>query len=742
MDKRYQSDQEPEIYKLWEKSGAFSPSPEGEPFTIIMPPPNANGQLHIGHALFVTLEDIMIRYQRMRGKAALWLPGADHASIASQVSFEKKLAEKGKTRFDLGREKFFQACYQFTQDNKKMMYQQLKRLGSSCDWTREKFTLDPKISRQVQEAFVRLYQDNLVVRDEKLVNWCPRCMTVLSELELEYHEQTDPLYYIKYGPFTLATVRPETKHGDTAVAVNPKDRRYKKWVGKEIEIEDVLGPARLKVITDKAVDPEFGTGVVKVTPAHDPVDWEIGQKHNLEVRRVINFDGKLNEKAGKYQGLTVAEARKVIVKDLKEKGLIEKVDPSYSHRVAHCERCGAAIEPMVSLQWFILTKPLAKQAIKAVRSKKIKIVPKRFEKIYFQWLENIRDWPVARQLWFGQQLPVWYCGTKTMSELQKTMNRISEKRGCGEIIFSIDKPKKCPQCGNQDLIQDPDVFDTWFSSGQWPYTTLGFQWKPQARDKGQKTNAQNPDFERFYPTDVMETAYDILFFWVARMIMLGLYTTKEIPFHTVYLHGLVRDAKGQKMSKSRGNVINPLPVSDSFGADALRMALIVGTSPGNDSSVSYEKIKGYRNFANKIWNAARFVRGSKQARSQVSSGPIHSDDQKMLTELKKTVTSVTKDMDRYRFSPAGETIYHFFWHFFCDWYIETIKDRVEEAFPYLTTVLTTCLRLLHPFMPFVTESIWQEFHQNNLLPTSLKNHSLLISATWPTKEEVENLVHY
>jgi valyl-tRNA synthetase len=735
MEKRYGPAGETEIYKLWEESGAFSPSKRGETFTIIMPPPNANGELHLGHALFVTLEDIMTRYQRMRGRAALWLPGADHASIASQVSFEKKLAAKGKTRFDLGRERFYQECYRFTQENRHRMYEQLKRLGASCDWSREKFTLDPEISRVVQETFIRLHQDGLVERAEKMVNWCPRCMTVLSDLEVEYRETTDALYYLTYGPFTLATVRPETKHGDTAVAVNPKDRRYQKWVGKTIEIEDVLGRAQITVVADEAVDPTFGTGVVKVTPAHDPVDWEIGQRHQLEVRRVIDFDGRLNEKTGRYQGLSVPEAREQIVRDLAEKGLIEKVDPRYTHRVAHCERCDAVVEPMVSLQWFIRMKPLAKPALEAVKKEKIKIIPRRFRKIYFQWLENIRDWPVARQLWFGQRLPVWYCGTKQMSDLQKAMNQAPAGEGCGEIVFSIDKPEKCPSCGRQELIQDPDVFDTWFSSGQWPYTTLGFRWK--AEDEKQEGQSPTPaaDYQRFYPTDVMETGHDILFFWVARMIMLGLYATKKIPFHLVYLHGLVRDATGQKMSKSRGNVINPLPVAEEYGSDALRMALVVGTAPGNDSSVSYEKIKGYRNFANKIWNASRFIigrAGMRDRRPQTQEkDEVHPDDEKIVRELKKVVSSVNKDLENYRFSRAGERLYRFFWRLYCDWYLEAVKERFDESLPILTEVLSVSLRLIHPFMPFVTEKVWQELIKADLLPAELKKFSLLITAPWP-----------
>lgn len=732
MDKTYNHKgvEEP-IYSMWEKSGFFTPKidknkkplPAGrQAFTIIMPPPNANGSLHIGHAMFLTIEDIMIRYHRMKGDPTLWLPGADHAGILTQVVFERKLEkEEGKTRYDLGREEFFKRCMEFTLKNKKVMETQMKAIGASCDWTKECFTLDPKFNRPIYLTFKKLYQDGLIYRTERMVNWCPRCTTALSDLEVIHKEQKDPLYYIHYGPFVLATVRPETKFGDTAVAVHPKDKRYQKWIGKKIEVEGLLGKFKMKVVADEAVDPEFGTGVVKVTPAHDPVDFEIGQRHNLEIKQVIDFEAKLNEKTGKYKGLKVIEARKKVASDLQKKGLIKKID-NYIHSISICERCKTVIEPMISLQWFIKTKPLAQKAIKAVKKKEIKIIPRRFEKNYFIWMENIRDWCISRQLWWGHQLPVWYCGKKHLSPLQLAMNPNLKKikdTGCGEIIIDTETPKKCPKCKNTNLIRDPDTLDTWFSSGQWPFTTLG--WK--------QMNQESTDFNYFYPTSVMETGYEILFFWVARMIMLGIYSTGQIPFKTVYLHGLVRDALGEKMSKSKGNVIDPLDVIEKYGADSLRFALVYGAGSGSDIKLGENKIVAMRNFSNKLWNIGRFIKMNMDKNTQCHSEMSARDDndKKILSGLSDLEKKVTKSIENYRFDQAANSLYEFIWHQFADKYIEASKEKLRENNPTTLSVLLytykTCLKLLHPFMPFITEEIYKQL--------STKETKPLITSEWP-----------
>ena len=754
MDKVYKhQEHEERIYRAWEKSGAMTPPPPKEarkkgmePFCISMPPPNANGALHIGHAMFVALEDIMIRFNRMRGRAALWLPGADHAGILTQVVYERELVKKGKTRYNLGREEFYRQCYRFSQRNKQTIYNQFKRLGASCDWTRERFTLNPRISQIVLETFVKLYEDGLVYRGDRLINWCPRCMTALSDLEVEYEEEEGKLWFIRYplaeeeGKFmVVATTRPETMLGDTAVAVHPQDKRYKKLWGRKLRLP--LVGRLIPVVADESVDPEFGTGAVKVTPAHDPDDWQIGQRHGLKAVRVIDFEGKIVKEFEEFAGLTVGEARKRVVKRLEEEGLIEKVVP-YSHRVGHCERCKTTVEPLISKQWFVATRKkvkikslqlkkalgvekasLAEMALLAVKRGETKILPKRFEKIYFQWLKNIRDWCVSRQLWWGHRLPIWYCGTKGLSELQKKMNPQLVKEageGCGQVVVAVEKPEKCPHCGNKSLIQDPDTLDTWFSSAQWPFTTLGFP--------------EGEDYEYFYPTSVMETGYDILFFWVARMMMVGLYRTQQVPFKVVYLHGLVRDERGQKMSKSKGNVINPLEMIEKFGADALRMALIAGSTPGNDVSVGEAKIKGYRNFGNKLWNIGRFV---KAAAERVGKVPDYSptlklktEDKKIVDELETVIGQTTESLKNYRFSEAVLRLHNFVWHRLADWYVEAIKERIRKgdavAVAVLRYVFLECLKLLHPFAPFVTEAVWER----------LKNEKegMLIKAKWPTKK--------
>ena len=667
---------EGKIYKIWEKSGFFNPDKlpvkkSAKPFTIIMPPPNANGSLHIGHAIFVTLEDIMIRYQRMKGKKTLWLPGADHAGFETQVVFDKKMEKEGRNRFTIPREELYREMLDFTLKNKDIMENQLKKLGASCDWSREKFTLDKDIIKIVYQTFEKLKKDELIYRGQRIVNWCTKHQTSLSDLEIKYKEQTDPLYYIKYGPLELATVRLETKFGDTAVAVNPKDKRYQKYIGKEIDIETAFGPAKIKIIGDEAVDRDFGTGVVKVTPAHDPVDFEIWQRHKSEIpepRQVIDKFGRMNELTGPYKGLRVKEAREKIAEDMAKKGLLDpsKTDHNYKHNVAICYKCGTIIEPMIlDNQWFIKMTDRPKSgkyslrdlAVNAVKQGKVKFIPKRFEKIFFHWMKNLRDWNISRQIPWGIKIP--------------------------------------------DESTD-DVFDTWFSSGQWPFATL--------------MTTRKDDFKKFYPTDVMETAWDILFFWVARMIMMGIYVTGKIPFETVYLHGLVRDKDRQKMSKSKGNVIDPLGVIDLYGADALRMALTIGNAPGNDPIIYEEKIKGYRNFANKIWNASRFVL------TQNKNNKLLKNDKKYLGDFKKLKKEIAKNMDSFKFYIAAEKLYHYFWHVFCDKIIEeSKKNNVSKI--VLFKIFSECLILLHPFMPFITEEIW------GMLPR--KSKSLLIIEKWP-----------
>lgn len=668
LEKVYKPEKvEKNIYKFWKKEGFFTPEiiPKKKPFVITLPPPNVTGGLHAGHAMYV-IEDILARYHRLKGGTTLFLPGFDHASIAVEYLVRKQLLKEGKTRQEIGKKEFLKRAKKFADDSRKYIREQLKKLGFAMDWTREAYTMDKTRSLAVKEAFGRLYQKGLIYQGERIINWCTKCQTTLSDLEVEHKERKDPLYYIKYGPFVLATVRPETKFGDTAIAVHPKDRRYQKWVGKEIEVEGLLGKFKIKVITDKRVDPEFGTGVVKVTPAHDPVDFEIGKRYHLEIRQVIGFNGRLNEKAGLYAGLNIDKARQKVVQDLKKRGLIKKINPNYSHAVGVCYRCGNIVEPLVSKQWFVKTKPLAKKAIKAVKNGQIKIIPKRFEKVYFNWLENIRDWCISRQLWWGHKIPL---------------------RG-------VD-----------------DILDTWFSSSLWPISVFG--WPKETRD-----------FKYFYPTTIRETGYDILFFWVAREIMMCLEMTKKVPFKIVYLHGLVRDEKGRKFSKTAGIGFDPLEIVEKYGADPLRMALIVGNAPGNDLKIGEEKIVAYRNFANKIWNAARFVLNQQLTVNSQRSTVTHKEDKWILKELKKTTKKVTKSIEKYRFDLAANELYQFFWHSFCDKYIEETKRRRKEAQPVLLEVLKTTLILLHPFMPFITEEIYQK------LSIRGKKKSLMVE-NWP-----------
>lgn len=746
MDKVYNHKEVEEKWsQFWEKNGYFKPevNPSGKPFSIILPPPNANADLHLGHAMY-TIEDILIRYHRMIGDKTLWLPGADHAGFETQVVFEKKLQKEDKSRFDFDRETLYCAIWDFVQKNKSNMEKQLRHLGFSLDWTRGKFTLDPEIVKLVYETFFRLYQDKLLYRGERIVNFCTHCGTAFSDLEIKYVERKDPLYYIKYGPFVLATTRLETKFGDTAVCFHPGDKRYEKYLGKEIEVYGVNGPFKVRVIADSVIDPKFGTGIEKVTPGHDVLDFEIGQRHNLPIKKVINPNGRLNELTGRFCGLKVLEARKAVYEAMKGMGLIDHVDEDYTHSVATCYKCNWIIEPLVMPQWFIKVKPLAKKAIEAVVEKKIKIIPSYFEKTYFNWLKNIRDWNISRQIVWGIRIPVWYCvncnklhitflpkdgkyQTGDFRNLNKIYSFSEIKAGLqvlraekeAKFVLSVNQPAKCEFCDNNQFLQETDVFDTWFSSSQWALATL-------------KTSLVKTDFQTFYPTSVMETGYDILFFWVARMIMMGIYLTGKIPFKAVYLHGLVRDLSHQKMSKSKGNVIDPSLMVEKYSTDALRAALVFGTSAGTDLSINEDKIRSMRNFGNKIWNAARFVlirENTFQVSPHASRGvPFtwkvkHYDDKWILEEMKKTIKEVNLDMEKYRFGQALEKIYEFFWHQFCDIYIEKVKNRKEEAMPVLLFVLSTSLSLLHPFMPFITEELWSKIPKKTEIP--------LIISPWP-----------
>ncbi len=740
---------EERIYSFWVDKGYFTPKPDRskKPFVVIMPPPNVTGELHMGHALTAALEDLMVRWHRMKGDPTLWLPGTDHAGIATQVVVERFLSEEGLDRHQLGRERFLERAWEWVRKYGNIIDEQHKRLGVSSDWTRKRFTLDEGPSKAVRTTFVNLYEEGLIYRGERIINWCPRCATALSDLEVDHLEESANLYYIRYmlgeggGAVTVATTRPETLLGDTAVAVNPADDRYKGLIGKQVILPVLKRP--IPVIADEAVDPKFGTGALKVTPGHDPVDFDIGQRHYLPVVRVINLDGTMNENAGPYNGMERFEARKRIVEELREDGLLSKVEP-YHHSVGHCQRCHTVVEPLVSKQWFLKVEPLAKPAIEAVASGAIRIIPERFTKVYMNWMENIRDWCISRQLWWGHRIPVWYCprcdGDKivlalsgqgvykpdgngsrpqasreldtlrgflargeALSEIDSRIESASIDIGVHPIV-GVDPPSGCPQCGSEELFQDPDVLDTWLSSGLWPHSTLG--WPDQTED-----------LAYFYPTSVMETGYDILFFWVARMIMLGLENMGEVPFHTVYLHGLLRDVEGVKMSKTRGNVMDPLEMIERYGTDALRFALTTGNTPGNDMRISAGKLQASRNFANKLWNAARFVMSVLEGAQGLEgwsgpSKPSHREDRWILSRLNRVTARVNELMEGYQFGEAQREIYDFLWSEYCDWYIEMAKVRLRSGdqpspLPVLAHVLEKLLRLLHPFMPFITEEVWQ-----------------------------------
>jgi valyl-tRNA synthetase len=680
-------------YPEWEQRGYFRADPASAkpPYCIVIPPPNVTGALHMGHAFNLTLQDVLIRHKRMDGFDALWQPGTDHAGIATQVVVERQLAAEGKTKDDVGREAFVARVWKWKEESGGSILRQLKRLGASCDWSRLRFTMDEGLSRAVREVFVRLYDEGLIYRDDYIVNWCPRCQTVLSDLEVEREERDAEFVYIKYGPLTLGTVRPETKLGDTGLAVHPNDPRYAQYVGRTLEIPSVDGPISVKVVADEAVDPEFGTGVIKVTPGHDPVDFEIGKRHGLPIRTVIGFDGKMTAAAGKYAGLDRFETRKRIVEDLQALGLIDHIEP-YRHAVGLCYRCKTVVEPLVSKQWYVNVKPLAEVALAAVRDGRITIIPPGWTKTYDHWMENIRPWCISRQLWWGHRIPAWHCDAD------------------GSIHVSRTDLAACPTCGGA-LRQDPDVLDTWFSSGLWPFSTLGWPDETTALAK-------------YYPTSVLVTGFDIIFFWVARMAMFGLHLMKEEPFRDVYIHALVRDAEGQKMSKSKGNVVDPLAIMAKYGTDAFRFTLAALAAQGRDIRISDERVEGYRNFANKLWNAARLVLSTLDGYDPAGdTAPAGLPGRWVASRLQTTIVDVRQALDAYRFNDAAAAIYQFLWNDVCDWYLEIAKgalyrsddpagrQRVQHT---LVTVLETTLRLLHPFMPFITEELWQRLpHQGD-----------------------------
>lgn len=686
MDKVYDHTKvEDALYKEWEEKGYFKPeiNPEGEPYSIILPPPNANAPLHFGHAMYV-IEDILIRYHRMKGFKTLWEPGADHAGFETQFVFEKKLALDGKSRFDYDRDILYKMILEFVQGNRPIMEGQLRKMGFTLDWSRKKLTIDPEIVEVVYKNFKKLYDDGLAYRAERLVNYCTFDGTSFSDLEVVHEERQSQLYYIKYGPLVLATTRPETKFGDTAVAVNSKDKRYEKYVGQELEIETVLGPSKIKVVADDMVDMEFGTGVVKITPAHDFNDFEVAKRHDLPMKQVIGLDGKMMEEAGEFAGMYVKQARKAIVEKMQEKGLIEKIDENYNNRVGLCYKCKNVLEPLPLEQWFIKMEPLAGPAIEAVKKGDTKIYPTNFDKLYFQFLENIRDWNISRQVVWGIRIPAW------------------KNKKTGEWMVTEGEVPS-----GEEWEQDSDTFDTWFSSSQWPFATL--------------QTTQSGDFETFYPTSVMETGYDILRWWVARMMMMGLYATGKVPFKNVVLHGLVNDPLGKKMSKSKGNVVNPLELVDQYGADAVRFALVYGTALGNDQALSYPKLEAARRFTNKLWNMGRFIIDFKPDDSQ-SEMSDHADDKAIISKLNEVVKTINAAYASYRFNDISDLLYEFTWHEFADKYIESTKDRRAEAQPTLEFVYSTILKLLHPIMPFVTDEIYRKVNNSQ--------DSIMISS-WP-----------
>ena len=680
------------VYEMWEKNGCFEGhrDPDKRPFTIVMPPPNVTGQLHMGHAMDCTLQDILIRFKRMQGYAALWVPGTDHAGIATQIKVEEELRKsEGLTRYDLGREKFLERVWDWKHKFGNRIVEQQKKLGASCDWSRARFTMDEGLSNAVRHVFVSLYNKGLIYKGSRIINWCPHCVTALSDAEVEYKEKPGHLWHIRYpiageeGRYvTVATTRPETMLGDTGVAVNPEDGRYRDIVGKKCILP--LVNKEIPIVADAYVDMEFGTGCVKMTPAHDPNDFEVGLRHNLESIRVLDDNGKVVEGYGRYSGMDRYEARKAIVADLEEQGYLVKVE-EHTHNVGTCYRCGTDVEPIISAQWFVKMEPLAREALRVVNDGEVKFVPDRFSKIYTNWMENVHDWCISRQLWWGHRIPAWTC------------------EDCGEMTVSETDPTECQHCHSTHIRQEEDVLDTWFSSALWPFSTLG--WPDESSE----------DFKYFYPTDVLVTGYDIIFFWVARMIFSACEHTGKPPFHTVFIHGLVRDDKGRKMSKSLGNGIDPLEMADQYGADALRFNLITGNSPGNDMRFYTERCEAMRNFANKIWNASRFLMMNLAIDRCELPDRLELEDKWILSKLNSVIPEVTENMERYELGVAAQKVYDFIWDSYCDWYIELTKTRLQgededsklRAQQVLCYVLTETLKLLHPFMPFITEEIWQ-----------------------------------
>jgi valyl-tRNA synthetase len=714
---------EPRTYAFWEQQGYFTPAiqPGKPPFTIMIPPPNVTGALHTGHALTLTIEDILIRWHRMLGQPTLWLPGTDHAALPTNFLVQRQLESEGISWQKLGREGFLERAWQWKEQYHGRIVAQMKRLGVSVDWSRERFTMDEGLSRAVRTVFVRLYDEGLIFRGDYMGNWCPGCQTVISDLEVVHRDEQGELWTLRYPladdpalAIQVATTRPETMLGDTAVAVHPDDERYRNWIGKTLRLP--ITGRLIPVVADDAVDPKFGTGAVKVTPAHDPTDFDIGKRHNLPVVDVMNPDATMSHEAGKFAGLDRFEARREVLAALEAEGAFVKSEP-YGHSVGHCQRSDDVVEPRITRQWWVRMEPLAKPALEAVRDGRIRITPERFVKVYTHWMENIRDWVISRQIWWGHRVPVWYC------------------QSCDEIIAAVDAPTRCRTCGSEDILQDPDTLDTWFSSGLWPFSTLG--WPDQTKD-----------LEYFYPTSVMETGYDILFFWVARMIMLGLHFMGEVPFRDVYLHGMVRDAFGQKMSKTKGNVIDPLDLMDEYGTDALRLAMVTGNSAGNDLRLSEERVEHGRNVANKIWQAARFVlryepplppQGERAGVREPAAADL--PERWIRSRALAAARNITRQLEQFQLGEAARSVEEFFWGELCDWYLETVKPRVlgddhaargAAAQETLKEVLAVSVRLLHPFMPYATEEIWQHLRQAQ--PDLAETIAI---ASWPGAEAAE-----